>query len=96
MALTVPDLLPILLRKSDAQIEEICADAEQIVLGAMTSISALSQSTAFDRDDAAVILRACGEALRLRKADPSADPSSIGPPAIAHDLRRCRQVLLGP
>ncbi len=61
MALSVGTLKQILRGKSSAQIAAIQADAEQVALGCVASISALSQTTTFSTEDAGTVLEAINQ-----------------------------------
>lgn len=77
----------ILFRKSDTELATIRAQAEQVALGAITSISALSQSTTFNNDQALAILDACDTVQREREKNPDACGDSIGETALGHSVR---------
>lgn len=87
MALDQRTITNILLRKTPAQVDAICADAEQVALGAIQSISALSQSTTFSSEDASTILAACESVRQAREADPCASAASSAPATLGHAVR---------
>ena len=76
-----------LLRKTDAQLETIASQAEQVAFGATTSISALSQSATFSQDAAGVILRAVENVMAARAADPNACADDMAGPSLGHSVR---------
>jgi hypothetical protein len=96
VALSLQTLIPILLDKTSVEVAAIQQGAEAVVFGLSTSISALNQTASFDREDAAIILEACREATRRRALDPTVTSASVPAPALAHTLRRSRQILWGP
>jgi len=77
----------ILFRKSDTELATIRAQAEQVALGAITSISALSQSTTFNNDQALAILDACDRVQRARELNPDACGDTAGDAALGHSVR---------
>lgn len=87
MALDPRTITQILYRKTDAQLESIATDAEQVALGAMVSVSALSQSTTFSTEDASVILYAVETVRRAREADPNASGSDVPATTLGHSMR---------
>lgn len=87
MALNPPTITQILFRKSDAELEAIALQAEQVALGAITSISALSQSTTFDTGDASIILGAVETVRRARAVNPDACGDDQPAPTLGHSLR---------
>ena len=96
MPLSLQTLVPLFLDKAPSQVEAIYQDAEKVVLGFATSISALNQTAAFDRGDAAIVLEAVRKVRRIRKDNPGATSESLPEPALAHQLRMGSQVLWGP
>lgn len=87
MALDPRTITQILHRKTTAQIDTIATDAEQVALGAITSISALSQSTTFSTEDASVILAAVESVRRARELDPNASGADVPGPTLGHSMR---------
>ncbi len=77
----------ILFRKTDDEIDTIASQAEQVALGAIQSISALSQSTTFSIDDAGVILAAVETVRRARAINPSACADDQPGPTLGHSIR---------
>lgn len=77
----------ILFRKSDTELSTIRAQAEQVALGAITSISALSQSTTFNDGQALAILDACDRVQQAREKDPNACGDSAGEGGLGHSVR---------
>lgn len=73
-------MLPIytrrLLRKTDAEILAIGADAERVSSG-LTSISTLSQSMGLNTETAQIFLAAVEWAQTLREEDPSCGPDAV-------------------
>lgn len=90
-------LLEILARKSEAELKEIIAEAEGIVLhGHASSISALGSSTTLDRKSAMEVLRLAYRALTQREAGEDAtDPISLRP-VQGHAVRFASMALSGP
>lgn len=96
MAISVGVLLPILLRKAPSQVAEIAAQAESVIFGGTSSISALNQSATFDPETAGVVLEAINQVHALRALDPGATAASLPAPSLSHTIRRGRQWLTGP
>lgn len=96
MAISVGVLLPILLRKTPSEVADIAAQAESVVFGATSSISALNQSATFDADSAAIILQAINQVLAIRAVDPAATAAALPAPSLSHAIRRGSQWLSGP
>jgi len=94
--LSLPAILPILLEKTPTEVAVIAKQAEDVVFGVTTSISALNQSASFSMEDAGIIADACRQIRALRAADPDVTAAALPAPALAHTLRRNRQTLLGP
>lgn len=84
---SIDSLVRILLRKTPAQVDQIAADAEQVALGAMTSISLLSQTTQFDADAAGRILEAVERVRQIREANPDATATDIPGSTLGHSIR---------
>lgn len=76
-------LIPVLLRKTLEELTQIEQQAESVVLGGISAISALSQSTTFNPADAAVVLEACND-VRAMKLQGITTASA---PAMGHGLR---------
>jgi len=87
MALDPRTITQILYRKTDAQLDSIATDAEQVALGAMQSVSALSQSTTFSSEDASVILAGVEAVRRARECNPDASGADIPGPTLGHSIR---------
>lgn len=87
MALNPDHLTSILLRKTDAELETIASQAEQVALGGISSISALSQSTTFDPDAAGVILAAVERVRQMRARNPDASPDDLAGSTLGHSIR---------
>lgn len=87
MALNTDTLTSILLRKTDAQVETIAAQAEQVALGGITSISALSQSATYSTEDAGVILAAVERVRQIRARNPDATADDLAGPTLGHSIR---------
>lgn len=64
-----------LLRKTDAEILALAAQAES--LSGATSLSTLSQSAGFDVRSKETFLAACERAQTLREADPGCGPDIV-------------------
>jgi hypothetical protein len=77
----------LLLRKTNEQIALIGEQAETVALGLSESISSLSNSTTFSREDANVVLSAVDHVRGLREAAPAAGPDAIAEPTLAHGMR---------
>lgn len=78
-------ILSVLLCKSLSEIEEIQQQAEQVVFGFITSIAALSQSTTYDPDNAAVVMEACVEARAILEG--GGGPADAAPATFGHGMR---------
>jgi hypothetical protein len=87
MALDLRTITQILYRKSDPELATITADAEQVALGAMSSVSALSQSATFSSEDASVILQAAESVRRARENNPDASGSDLPGTTLGHAMR---------
>ena len=87
MALNPDTLTRILLRKTDAELETIASQAEQVALGGITSISALSQSTTFDTASAGVVLEAVERVRGMRERNPDASAADLAGPTLGHSVR---------
>lgn len=78
-------LTRILYRKTDAELDAIASQAETVALSGIGSISALSQSTSFNADQAAVILEAVENVRAAREKDPNA--TAPDGEALGHSIR---------
>ena len=89
MAYSVGTIKQILRGKTSAQIASIQADAEQVVFGCVSSISALSQTTTFSTDDAGTILEA------INQYRDECASGGMRSPTMAVQMRMSNQTLLG-
>ena len=96
MAISVGVLLPILLRKTPSQVAEIAAQAESVIFGGTSSISALNQSATFDAETASTVLQAINQVHAIRAIDPAATAAALPQPSLSHGIRRGSQWLTGP
>ncbi len=87
MALNPGTLTKIFFRKSDAELNTIAAQAEQVAFGAINSISALSQSTTFSIDDAGLILDAIERVRSAREVNPDACGDDMPGTTLGHSIR---------
>lgn len=82
--------------RSEAELLEIREQARLVVFSHANSISALSQSTSFDRESASVVLRVVNGVLSSRAEGADAtDPLSLRP-TLGHAVRFSGRYLTAP
>ena len=82
--------------RSEAELIEIRDQARQVVFSHATSISALSQSTTFDRAGAQVVLRVVNTVLASRAEGTDATEAISLRPTLGHAVRFSGTYLSAP
>jgi hypothetical protein len=96
MVLDEDTLLADFALRSEAELIEIRDQARQVVFSHATSISALSQSTSFDREGAQVVLRVANSVLASRAEGEGATDAISLRPTMGHAVRFSGGYLTAP